>query len=183
MLNEKNFFVRKNSLSALPCPRSVSQHPSRVRRCTLPPYCKPRSRLMTTRRTACSCWQLHLTIDGEPSRISMCHCLACQRRTGKRPHPDLSFLSDMRLYRLLGERRLSRNRHRCHRQLRRPVLPRADHRGVGGITPPLGFFAVRHAGHARDEAGVTTGVLLPGVDLLVRYCPKADIRWTERDVR
>jgi len=37
---------------------------------------------MTTRRTACSCGQLHLMIDGEPSRISMCHCLACQRRTG-----------------------------------------------------------------------------------------------------
>jgi hypothetical protein len=37
---------------------------------------------MTTRRTACSCGQLHLTIEGEPSRISMCHCLACQRRTG-----------------------------------------------------------------------------------------------------
>jgi hypothetical protein len=37
---------------------------------------------MTTRRTACSCGQLHLTIDDEPSRISMCHCLACQRRTG-----------------------------------------------------------------------------------------------------
>ena len=37
---------------------------------------------MTTRRTACSCGQLHLTIVGEPSRISMCHCLECQRRTG-----------------------------------------------------------------------------------------------------
>ena len=37
---------------------------------------------MTTRRAACSCGQLHLTIEGEPSRISMCHCLACQRRTG-----------------------------------------------------------------------------------------------------
>jgi len=37
---------------------------------------------MTTRHTACSCGQLHLTIEGEPSRISMCHCLACQRRTG-----------------------------------------------------------------------------------------------------
>ena len=23
-----------------------------------------------------------LTIEGEPSRIAMCHCLACQRRTG-----------------------------------------------------------------------------------------------------
>ena len=37
---------------------------------------------MITRRAACSCGQLHLTIDGEPSRISMCHCLECQRRTG-----------------------------------------------------------------------------------------------------
>jgi hypothetical protein len=37
---------------------------------------------MSTRRAACSCAQLHLTIAGEPARISMCHCLECQRRTG-----------------------------------------------------------------------------------------------------
>jgi hypothetical protein len=37
---------------------------------------------MTTRRAACSCGQLRLTIEGEPSRVSMCHCLECQRRTG-----------------------------------------------------------------------------------------------------
>ena len=37
---------------------------------------------MTTRHAACSCGQLHLTIDGEPSRIAVCHCLECQRRTG-----------------------------------------------------------------------------------------------------
>jgi hypothetical protein len=43
---------------------------------------QPRSRSMTTRRAACNCGQLHLTIEGEPSRISMCHCLECQRRTG-----------------------------------------------------------------------------------------------------
>ncbi len=34
------------------------------------------------RRAACSCGQLRLTIEGEPSRIAMCHCLECQRRTG-----------------------------------------------------------------------------------------------------
>ena len=38
---------------------------------------------MTTRHAACSYGQLHLTIEGEPSRISMCHCLECQRRTGR----------------------------------------------------------------------------------------------------
>jgi hypothetical protein len=40
------------------------------------------SNLMATRRAACSCGQLHLTVEGEPSRISMCHCVECQRRTG-----------------------------------------------------------------------------------------------------
>jgi hypothetical protein len=34
------------------------------------------------RQAACSCRQLTLTVEGEPTRISMCHCLECQRRTG-----------------------------------------------------------------------------------------------------
>jgi len=37
---------------------------------------------MTIRSAACSCGQLQLTCEGEPVRISMCHCLECQRRTG-----------------------------------------------------------------------------------------------------
>ncbi|HEY7731968.1 MAG TPA: GFA family protein [Gaiellaceae bacterium] len=37
---------------------------------------------MVTRRAACSCGQLGLVAEGEPIRISVCHCLACQRRTG-----------------------------------------------------------------------------------------------------
>jgi hypothetical protein len=37
---------------------------------------------MTTRQAACSCGQLSLTVVGEPARVSVCHCLACQRRTG-----------------------------------------------------------------------------------------------------
>ena len=35
-----------------------------------------------TRRAVCSCGQLHLTVEGEPFRVSACHCLECQRRTG-----------------------------------------------------------------------------------------------------
>ena len=35
------------------------------------------------RRVAqCSCGQLKATCDGDPIRVSICHCLACQRRTG-----------------------------------------------------------------------------------------------------
>jgi len=37
---------------------------------------------MTTRQASCSCGQLRLTAEGEPVRVSICHCLACQRRTG-----------------------------------------------------------------------------------------------------
>lgn len=35
-----------------------------------------------TRQATCSCGQLRVTCTGEPVRISVCHCLACQQRTG-----------------------------------------------------------------------------------------------------
>lgn len=34
------------------------------------------------RTASCSCEQLKVTCEGEPVRISICHCLACQKRTG-----------------------------------------------------------------------------------------------------
>jgi hypothetical protein len=34
------------------------------------------------REAACSCEQLRVSVEGEPLRVSVCHCLACQRRTG-----------------------------------------------------------------------------------------------------
>lgn len=34
------------------------------------------------RTAACSCGQLTATVSGDPVRVSICHCLACQRRTG-----------------------------------------------------------------------------------------------------
>lgn len=37
---------------------------------------------MTTREAACHCGQLTLTVTGEPFAVSICNCLACQRRTG-----------------------------------------------------------------------------------------------------
>jgi hypothetical protein len=37
---------------------------------------------MTTRAASCSCGQLRLTCAGEPVRVSICHCLECQKRTG-----------------------------------------------------------------------------------------------------
>jgi hypothetical protein len=37
---------------------------------------------MVTHEAACSCGQLRLTANGDPVRVSICHCLACQQRTG-----------------------------------------------------------------------------------------------------
>ena len=34
------------------------------------------------RTASCSCGQLTATVVGDPIRVSVCHCLACQRRTG-----------------------------------------------------------------------------------------------------
>ena len=34
------------------------------------------------RRATCSCGQLGIALRGEPVRISVCHCVDCQRRTG-----------------------------------------------------------------------------------------------------
>ncbi len=37
---------------------------------------------MTTRTATCRCGQFRATCAGEPVRISMCHCLECQKRSG-----------------------------------------------------------------------------------------------------
>lgn len=37
---------------------------------------------MTGRVASCSCGQLRVTCEGEPVRLSICHCLECQKRTG-----------------------------------------------------------------------------------------------------
>lgn len=34
------------------------------------------------RRASCCCGQLKVVCTGEPVRVSICHCLECQRRTG-----------------------------------------------------------------------------------------------------
>src|SRR5690348_5145870 len=34
------------------------------------------------RTASCTCGRLIATVAGDPVRVSMCHCLACQQRTG-----------------------------------------------------------------------------------------------------
>jgi hypothetical protein len=35
-----------------------------------------------SRTASCSCGQLSIDVEGEPLGVGVCHCLACQRRTG-----------------------------------------------------------------------------------------------------
>ena len=47
------------------------------------PRANHRTRFCMSLRTAsCSCGQLRIEVEGEPRGVGICHCLACQRRTG-----------------------------------------------------------------------------------------------------
>ncbi len=37
---------------------------------------------MPARTASCNCGQLRIDVQGEPLGVGVCHCLACQRRTG-----------------------------------------------------------------------------------------------------
>ncbi len=37
---------------------------------------------MKRRRASCACGRVQIECAGEPVRVSVCHCLECQRRTG-----------------------------------------------------------------------------------------------------
>jgi hypothetical protein len=37
---------------------------------------------MRIRTASCCCGQLQIEVQGEPRGVGVCHCLACQRRTG-----------------------------------------------------------------------------------------------------
>jgi hypothetical protein len=55
------------------------------------------------RDAACSCGQLRLVVEGDPVRVSVCHCLACQRRTGSAFGFQARFANDR--VRILGRSR------------------------------------------------------------------------------
>ncbi|GLP95870.1 GFA family protein [Paraferrimonas sedimenticola] len=56
---------------------------------------------MNSRTAACSCGQLQLSASDEPVRVSVCHCTACQRRTGSAFGIQARF--DSRVISLKGE--------------------------------------------------------------------------------
>jgi len=114
---------------------------------------------MSTRDAACSCGQLHLTVEGDPIRISMCHlprlptadwkCLrdpstvhirssarhwSSQPLRPNRGQPtvrhNLSFLPGLRRNGLLQRFECARGDCGSGRRIRRPVLPAAYRLGL-----------------------------------------------------
>ncbi|HET7396481.1 MAG TPA: GFA family protein [Gammaproteobacteria bacterium] len=49
---------------------------------------------MPDHQATCSCGKLIARVRGEPVRISICHCLACQKRTGSVFSAQARFASD-----------------------------------------------------------------------------------------
>lgn len=65
---------------------------------------------MTERRASCSCGKLTVATRGEPVRVSVCHCLACQRRSGSAfavqarfPEDAVSIEGESREFALTGD--------------------------------------------------------------------------------
>ncbi len=44
-----------------------------------------------TRTAECHCGQMKIVAEGEPERVYLCHCKACQRRTGTAFHWGVAF--------------------------------------------------------------------------------------------
>jgi len=62
------------------------------------------------RTASCSCGQLRVTCQGAPIRVGMCHCLACQQRTGSAfgvqarfPRDKVKVEGDSKLYERVGD--------------------------------------------------------------------------------
>jgi hypothetical protein len=147
---------------------------------------------MPTRRASCSCGQLTLEVEGDPVRVSICHCLACQRRTGsvfgmqaRWRREQVRIEGDATEYVRSSDEGEERSFFFCPRcgatvyyQLEPkhigvpvgafadPTFPRAAHLGVGGLHAPVGRPArrdrARRAEAEKLHAQFSRSHVLPG---------------------
>jgi hypothetical protein len=75
---------------------------------------------MTTRTATCACRNLRVTCAGDPIKISLCHCLDCQRRTGSTygigaffARKDVEVNGDFRTYKRRADSGSAVNFHFC----------------------------------------------------------------------
>ena len=101
---------------------------------------------MTDRQASCSCGKLSVRTRGEPVRISVCHCLACQRRTGSAfgvqarfPEDAVSITGESREFARTGDEGTTARFHFCP-DCGATVFWRMD-AIPGFVTVPVGAFA------------------------------------------
>jgi hypothetical protein len=98
------------------------------------------------RIASCSCGQLTVSVFGDPVRISICHCLACQRRTGsvfgaqaRFRREDVEIKGESTTYVRVGDSGNSVTFHFC------PTCGSTVHYALGGkgefVAIPVGAFA------------------------------------------
>ena len=96
------------------------------------------------RIASCSCGQLTAVVSGEPVRVSICHCLACQRRTGsvfgaqaRFRREDVEVRGPSTTYVRIGDSGGAVTFHFC------PTCGATVHYALGGeyIAIPIGAFA------------------------------------------
>ena len=136
---------------------------------------------MVTRTATCACERLRVTCAGDPVKISLCHCLDCQKRTGStygvaaffsrkdveangvfrtyRRDSDSGFavnfhFCSLRLYSILGTGAATRCGCRCRGFVRRPHIPCAVAIRLQRAPSRLGaIFKLRHTAHLRQIVG------------------------------
>jgi hypothetical protein len=79
------------------------------------------------RNGQCHCGSLRVVATGEPERVYLCHCKACQRRTGTAFHFGATYVKGNRVLNnwTIGVRR----QRTCSPPIRRP--------GTAAVTVPL----------------------------------------------
>lgn len=101
---------------------------------------------MTTGTASCTCGQLTATTTTEPIRVSVCHCLDCQRRTGsvfgaqaRFPSSSVTIAGRATAYTRTGDSGGKITFHFC------PVCGATVHYGIAGhedvVAIPVGAFA------------------------------------------
>ena len=101
---------------------------------------------MSDRRASCSCGKLSVHTRGEPVRISVCHCLACQQRTGSAfgvqarfPEDAVAVAGESREFARSGDEGTTARFHFCP-DCGATVFWRMD-AIPGYVTVPVGAFA------------------------------------------
>ena len=102
--------------------------------------------MSTARNASCQCGQLRATCTGEPGRISVCHCLDCQRRSGSAfaaqarfPEENVTITGDSTGWTRVGDNGSAMTQHFCPVGGSSVFYVNANMPGLVAI--PLGAFA------------------------------------------